>query len=265
MSARGKRVTCTSQACFRGVAFNVCSHAIAIAFKEKILCEFIEQFNKKKTPDQIKRLADAGKEAKAGQKKTRATQKRKGPPNSQQIKVRMHVASRDATQEANQACTTVATAAAAATAAVPNSDGSEMVGNNPGPSSDAGNVVGNMAAAPGLPQPTANGYMLSLLRFCHRNVAKCYQCGGKFYENGYPRPPLDMVIVTKTQRWYIHPTTKARVQSNELTNVYFHFNFACISAFNQMFTPPIIVVPMQIRPFLLPEHRNVLQGLNIGI
>ena len=56
--------------------------------------------------------------------------------------------------------------------------------------------------------PLPNSYVLTPLKYCHRNVAKCYGCGGEFYINGYPQEPQDLVIVSKTKRMFVHPQTK---------------------------------------------------------
>ena len=38
----------------------------------------------------------------------------------------------------------------------------------------------DMIAKPTLPEPAPNQYILSMLKICHRNVSKCYVCGGVF-------------------------------------------------------------------------------------
>ena len=49
-----------------------------------------------------------------------------------------------------------------------------------------------------------NCYVLTQLKYCHRNVAKFYGCGEEFYINGYPKEPQDLVIVSKTNRMLVH-------------------------------------------------------------
>ena len=61
----------------------------------------------------------------------------------------------------------------------------------------------DMIAKPTLPEPAPNQYILSMLKICHRNVSKCYGCGGAFYEKGYPQEPNDLVVVTKLSRQFV--------------------------------------------------------------
>ena len=58
----------------------------------------------------------------------------------------------------------------------------------------------DMIAKPTLPEPAPNQYIFSMLKICHRNVSKCYGCGGAFYEKCYPQEPNDLVAVTKLRR-----------------------------------------------------------------
>ena len=43
----------------------------------------------------------------------------------------------------------------------------------------------DMIAKPALPEPEPNQCILPMLKICHRNVPKCYSCGGAFYEKCY--------------------------------------------------------------------------------
>ena len=43
-----------------------------------------------------------------------------------------------------------------------------------------------------------------------------------FTSNGYPIPPGDLVVVTKTQRVFINQNTHESTKSLDFTNVYFH-------------------------------------------
>ena len=44
----------------------------------------------------------------------------------------------------------------------------------------------DMIAKPILPKPAPNQYILSMLKICHRNVSKCYGCGGAFLRKRLP-------------------------------------------------------------------------------
>ena len=56
--------------------------------------------------------------------------------------------------------------------------------------------------------PLSNSYVLTLLKYCHRNFAKCYGCSGEFYINGYSQGPQDLIIVSKTKGMFARPQTK---------------------------------------------------------
>ena len=72
--------------------------------------------------------------------------------------------------------------------------------------------------------PPPNSYIVTLLKFIHRNVSACCSCGGKFYNQGYPDAPRDLIVVSKSRRVFINPVSHERTQSNEFSKVYFHFN-----------------------------------------
>ena len=242
---RNSRVVCNSRKCFRSTDFGVCGHSIAVAIKEGFMDAFVEKFNRSKAHSTVKKLADAGKEERAGKKRTKSTQRRKGPANCVKPKIQKYIASTD------------------------------LPANPQAIASDGGNhlcqpIISGMQAAttvsqPPQPDPPVHGYVLALLRFCHRNVAVCYKCSGKFYEHGYPQPPNDMVVVSKTQRKYFDVNVREWKTSGEFAKVYYHFNRACIAHYNQFFSPQMIAVPPELKPFLLPEHRQVLQSCGIAI
>ena len=91
---------------------------------------------------------------------------------------------------------------------------------------DPCDVYGSPVQQPKQPNLPPNGYIVTLLKFVHRNVSTCYSCGGKFHHQGYPDAPGDLIIVSKTKRVFVNPVTHERTQSNEFSNVYFRFNFA---------------------------------------
>ena len=98
-------------------------------------------------------------------------------------------------------------------------------------------VYGSPVQQPKQPNPKPNGYIVILLKFVHRNASTCYSCGGKFYHQGYPDVPGDLIVASKTKRIFVNLVTRERTQSNEFSNVYFHFNFACIFAHDCCFAP----------------------------
>ena len=73
-----------------------------------------------------------------------------------------------------------------------------------------------------------------------------FSCGGKFYHHGCPDAP-DLIVVSKTKRVFVNPVTHKRTQSNEFSNAYFHFNFACILAHDRCFAPQLIQTDQDVK------------------
>ena len=103
-------------------------------------------------------------------------------------------------------------------------------------------VYGSLVQPRKQPNPATNGCIVTLLKFVHSNVSTCYSCGGKFYHQGYPDAPGDLIVVSKTKRVFVNPVTHERTQSNEFSNVYFHFNFARIFAHDRCIAPQLIQI-----------------------
>ena len=74
-----------------------------------------------------------------------------------------------------------------------------------------------------------------------------------------------MIVVSKTQRHYMNPKTHQKVISTDFSNVYYHFHQACLSRRNVLFTSQLLMLPPDIKPFLLPEHTLYLQSCGINI
>ena len=124
-------------------------------------------------------------------------------------------------------------------------------------------VHGSPVQQPKQPNPPPNGYIVTLLKFVHRNVSTCYSCGGKFYHQGYPDAPGDLIVVSKTKRVFVNPVTHERTQSNEFSNVYFHFNFACIFAYDRCFAPQLIQIEQVAEMCLEEVHVITLSSAGI--
>ena len=39
------------------------------------------------------------------------------------------------------------------------------------------------------------------IKFCQKNVSSCYGCSGNFKNNCYPKPPQDLVVISKTSHF----------------------------------------------------------------
>ena len=121
----------------------------------------------------------------------------------------------------------------------------------------------DMIVKPTLPEPAPNQYILSMLKICNRNVSKCYDCGGVFYEKGYPQVPNDLVVVTKLHQQFIDPKTKVPTMSSEFSKVYFHFNGTCIRRYNSCFVPQLVEVAENSKSLFSDVHKTFLHALGI--
>ena len=124
-------------------------------------------------------------------------------------------------------------------------------------------VYGSLVQQPKQPNPPTNGCIVTLLKFVHSNVSTCYSCGGKFYHQGYPDAPGDLIVVSKTKRVFVNPVTHERTQSNEFSNVYFHFNFTCIFAHDRCIAPQLIQIEQDVKMSLREVH--VITLISAGI
>ena len=123
----------------------------------------------------------------------------------------------------------------------------------------------NLTNYPTFLNPPLNSCVITILKYCHKNVSVCYGCLGRFRENGYPIPPNDMIVVSKTQRHYTDPKTHRKAISTDFSNVCYQFHQACLCRRNVLFTPQLSMLPPGIKPFLLPEHILYLQSCDINI
>ena len=123
----------------------------------------------------------------------------------------------------------------------------------------------NLTSYPTFPNPPPNSYVIAIHKYYHKNVSVCYGCSGHFRENGYPIPPNDMIVVSKTQRHYTDLKTHQKAILTDFSNVYYHSHQVCLSRHNVLFTPQLLMLPPDIKPFLLPEHILCLQSRGINI
>ena len=80
----GQVVTCLSKSCVRYRSFNVCCHTVAVANKLNVLGKLMLKLNVKSTTEQPLMIsANVSRDKNCGKKKTKATQKRKGPSSNQ--------------------------------------------------------------------------------------------------------------------------------------------------------------------------------------
>ena len=212
------KILCRSESCTRFRTFNVCCHVMTIAFRIEVFDQYVSKMNETKAKQLITKAVNTQKEKGAGKKKHKATQKRKAPANFKAQKITM----------------------------IAEAESDDVL------------PLDRTQSCPKYPDPPSNGYVVGILRYCHKKVSTCYGCGSKFQEDSYPKPPQDLVVVSKTQRMYVDPKTRKRKMSDQLSNVYFHFNYACVSNHDPLFTPQLLHVPKDLRPHLLPEHKATL-------
>ena len=79
--------SCKGASCPRFISFKVCQYILAGTIEQQILEKFISIYNRKENV-QLINMGDIGKEKNAGRKKTKSTQKKKGPANQKQVEVK---------------------------------------------------------------------------------------------------------------------------------------------------------------------------------
>ena len=68
---------------------------------------------------------------------------------------------------------------------------------------------------PKQPNPPPNGYIVTLIKFIHTKVSTCFLCGEKFYHQGYPDAPRDLIVM---ETCFYLPCSRERTLSNEFSN-----------------------------------------------
>ena len=172
---------CKIPKCYRFKLFSVCHHTLAVSGKINLLQTFLEKFQCAKSDLVILKLANGGKDASAGSKKRKATEKWKGPPNTKRIPLKGLVHHQSRNEKSGQ--TTEKTAQDNSTV---NIAYTVLTYQNLIPVS----TTSNLTLPP--PNPSPNCYHLTLLKFCHRNVSKCYGCRALFVSDGYPKEPMTL-------------------------------------------------------------------------
>ena len=128
---------------------------------------------------------------------------------------------------------------------------------------DPCDVYGSPVQQPKQPNLPPTGFIVTLLKFVHSNVSTCYNCGGKFYYQGYPDALGDLIVFSKTKRVFVNPVTHERIQSNEFSNVFFHLNFASIFAHDCCFAPQLIQIEQDLKMCLEEVHVITLSSAGI--
>ena len=112
----------------------------------------------------------------------------------------------------------------------------------------------NLTSYPTFPNPPPNSYVIAIHKYYHKNVSVCYGCSGHFRENGYPIPPNDMIVVSKTQRHYTDLKTHQKAILTDFSNVYYHSHQVCLSRHNVLFTPQLLMLLPDIK---CGTHRKI--------
>ena len=159
----------------------------------------------------------SGKKLVLAVRKKKATEKRKGSPNTKCILLKRLVHHQSYNEKSGQKSEN--TTQDNSTANVPYAG---LIYQNLIP------ISTNLNLTPTPPNLSPNCYQLTLLKSCHRNVSKYYGCQALFVIDGYPKEPYDFVIVSTTQRSYVDPKTQQKTISSNFSKVYFHFNWSCV-------------------------------------
>ena len=222
---------CQASTCSRYKSFSVYSHTIAIAFKWNIFPSYIKKAEQRNPNQELTNAVNIRKQKDAGKKKYQLTYK--GLTISKSEKVIKLV----------------------------DPDNENISFSN----SNVRLVISDIATPkPSYPNTLPNQYVLGILQFCHKQVSVCYECGCKFYIDGYPEPSPDRVIASSMRQSYID-SNHQRVVSPQFLKIYYHFNYSCITVHNQFFAPPLIIIPKDLKLYLSPVHKEVLMASQIRI
>ena len=215
---------CQASTCPRFKSFSVCSHTIAIAFKLNIFPSYIKKAERRNPNQALTNAVNFRKQKDAGKKKSQSTSKRKGLANSKSEKVIKLVD--------------------------PDNENISFSSNNVA-------LVISDVATPKLsyPNPLTNQYVLGILQFCRKQVSVCYGCGCKFYTDGSPEPPSDLVIVSSMRRSYID-SNHQRVVSPQFSKLYYHFSYSYLTVHNNFSARPLIIIAEDLKLYLLPVHKT---------
>jgi len=229
----GKSIVCEEKLCLSFKLYKFCCHTIAVAVKIHCFDQYVKCLNQRQSKV-VSKVVMANKDKDAGRKRTKNTQIRKGPANKKAPTVTEYIdpVDKGASHTTQSTMQTIIS-----------------------PSSQP--VASHMLD----PQP--GSYVLTLLGLCHANVSTCYGCNGKFRVPCPPLPPLDLVVVSKTKRIYYDNTSRQFLMSPTFSKVYFHFNQACIASKDSLFSPFSILVPEDLKPFLLYEHVKIIASCGI--
>ena len=286
------------------MVLKVCCHTVAIANKLNVLSTLISKLNAKSTTEQVlMNSANVSRDKNCEKKKTKATQKRKGlssnkpqkiarlspfpdrgelelsqPPSTSQRHTNTVSAKPDLQQSFHFPNTFLQLPPSqnpvinfSTTARDLKDSFQEVTVPQPMPKIVAKTPQQkyspnqNLTSCPTFPNPPPNSYVIAILKYYHKNASVCCGCSRSFRENGYPISPNDMIVVSKTQTHYTDPKTHQKAIPADFSNVYYHFHQACLFRHNILFTPQLLMLPTDIKPFLLPEHILYLQACGINI
>ena len=204
-------VTCHSKSCVRYRSFNICCHTVAMANKFNVLSTPISKLNAKWTTEQaLMNSANISRGKNCGKKKTKATQKRKEPCSNKPQKIAKLLPFPDRGElELSQPPSTSRRHANTASAKL---DLQQFF-----------NCPNTFLQLP----PSKNPVIDSSTRA--RDLKDSFQFARKTSQFGYPIPPNDMIVVSKTHRHYTDPKTHQKAISTDFSNVYYHFHQARLS------------------------------------
>ena len=216
-------------ACKRYTAYKICSHTVAAAEYRKELHSYISYFKKTKKR-KLNDLLDTTKNPKAGQKKTKSTQKGKGAPRNKADKdVPLMFTSSQSSSSPN----------------IENSNNTSL------PLS-----VNIPFQRPPYPDPKPTTFITAILQYCPPNTSTCFGCRKNIRE---PCANISNILqglcfITKSRRPVGRDENGMLTYIDELRNVYFHFDETCVRFHFPNFVCWFSPVYSEHRCFLNPEQ-----------
>ena len=276
----GKVVTCLSKSCVRYRWFNVCCHTVAVANKLNVLSTLISKLYAKSTTEQaLMNSANVSRDKNFWKKKTKASQKRKGPSSNQPQKIakllpfpdrgelelsqlpstsRRHANTVSAKPDLQQSFHFPNTFLQLPSSQNPVIDFSttardlkdsfqDVTVPQPMPKivaqTSQQRYLPNLTSYPTFPKPSPQSYVIAMLKYCDKAVQDTSE---------------KMAIP------YTDHKTHQKAISTDFSNVHYHFHQTCLSRHNALFTPQFLMLPPYIKPFLLAEHMLYLQSCDIS-
>ena len=101
------------------------------------------------------------------------------------------------------------------------------------------------------------------LQIIPSRVEKCYGCKRKFRPRKKVLTPPDDLVVSHQERRSYRDKSRAIIQADAISNVYYHLNIGCIQPTNGSFKLSCLVISDSNRAKLTDAHKSKLQKLGL--